>query len=364
VGISVMTYLISLGLGLQHLTLDSVAQSDSLLTMTVRATSDAINPLTPKGIASLREISGVSLVLPKVVTKGTISLENKQIPVTVNGVDGEYFGGSDDTKILVGRAYRSGDKGTMVVTTRLLELFGLDATRVPLVTLGLQLDQEVYPNVPGLPALTVSGVVQSNTVAIFLPRAYLEGLTGEAQVYDNARLRVADLNQIESVSKEVVKHGYQVDAVIDTVQEIERVFKWVRIVLGTLGLIAVGVASIGMFNTLTISLLERTKEIGVMKALGVRRNDIRRLFLCEALLMGLLGGILGLLGGVVGQQITYFGFNVLASFLQGKVPQLFVNDPLIFAGFLGLALLVAMITGVYPAERATRINPIDAIRYQ
>ncbi len=359
-----MTYLISLGLGLQALTLDSVAQSDTLLTLTVRATSENVNPLTQKTITNLQKINGVQYVLPRMVTKGVANLETQQAPVTINAVDGEYFSGSDDARILVGRAFRSDDTQTMVVTTGFLKLFGLDTTRVPLVTFKVAFDPTEYPDVSAIPTVTISGVVEANTVAIYLPRKYTEAQVGLVSNYDSVRLRVLNVSLIETVSKQVVQQGYRVEAVIDTIEQINQVFKWVRIILGSLGMIAVVVASIGMFNTLTISLLERTKEIGIMKALGVKRGDIRRLFLVEAVMMGLIGGLVGLVGALLAQQITYFAFTVLASFLQGKVPQLFVNDPIVYAGFMLLAIVVAMGTGIYPAQRAAKINPIEAIRYE
>jgi putative ABC transport system permease protein len=119
-----------------------------------------------------------------------------------------------------------------------------------------------------------------------------------------------------------------------------------------------------MFNTLTVSLLERTKEIGIMKALGVRRKDVRRIFIAEALLIGFIGGITGIVIAYALQASTILIFQFLALLTpDGKVPTLFLNQPLLLIGSLLFSLVIAMLTGIYPANRAAKLNPIDAIRH-
>jgi len=365
IGISVMMYLITLGLGLEKLTLGSIEQSNALLTMTVQAGSQDLRPLVPQSIESLKKVPKVETVLPKLVIKGSADLESTKAPVTVNGVDGEYFSTSADTAITIGRAYASDDTQTMIVTTEFLQLFGLDPSKTPLVEFDIALDPTDYPNAAPLTHVTVSGVIDAQAAEVYVPRLYLEqSVHNNFSSYDSAKVRVANADAIESVSADIISQGYKVEAVIDTVQEIQRVFRWIRIVLGGLGLVAIAVASVGMFNTLTISLLERTKEIGIMKALGVKKSDISRLFMSESILMGLIGGVVGVGLALLGEQLTLFSLSLLASLLQGAVPQLFSNQPYVIASFLALAVAIAVVTGIYPSQRATKINPIDAIRYE
>jgi ABC-type antimicrobial peptide transport system permease subunit len=148
--------------------------------------------------------------------------------------------------------------------------------------------------------------------------------------------------------------------------QIKKVFFWIRLLLAALGLVAVIVASIGMFNTLTVSLLERTREIGIMKSLGVKKVDIYRLFLLEAVLMGFFGGVAGITLAYVLQQLTIFILSLLANDSpQGKVPDhLFLNHWYIIGGAMLFAITIAFLTGVYPARRAMRLKIIDAIRYE
>lgn len=363
-GIAVMMYLISLGLGLEQLTIGQVGQSDALLSLTVNAVNAEQRPLDQKSVKEIAAVKNVDAVLPDLTLDGQVTLESKNATITLQAVDPKFLGVSDTTKLTAGRYFRGDDRNVMVVTTGFLKIFGLDANKVPLVTFRILPNQEKYPNVAAIEDVSVSGIVSDETAQqAYLPRTYVEELIGAAEPpYTTAKVKVAKLDDVPAVADGVRRLGFRVDSVTDTVSQIKQIFKYVQWTLGVLGGIAIAVASIGMFNTLTISLLERTKEIGIMKALGVRRGDIRRLFLTEAVLMGLFGGILGILLAFLFQQLTLFIFSLLASYLDGTVPKLFQNDLYVVGGFLLFGIAIAFLTGLYPARRAMRLRPIDAIR--
>jgi putative ABC transport system permease protein len=363
VGIGVMVYLISLGLGLQMLTVGSVERSSSLLAMTVNSGNAELFPLNGKALAKAKAVGGIREVLPRLSMKGTLALDSTG-PVTVVGVDPDYLQITDATQLVAGQYYRPEDTQVIIVTTGLLKLFGLEQKKVPLVTFKMALDADKYGDVAPID-VNVTGVVDDTAAAVYVPRPYLEQLiTNRFDSYEHFKIIVKDLNSIGPVRDGLIAQAFRVTTVVDTVDQIQSFFKWVTGVLATLGLIAIFVASIGMFNTLTISLLERTREIGIMKALGVKKTDISRLFIFEAVLMGLVGGILGITIAVFFQQLTVFGLQILASLSQGTVPTLFVNHWILVSGALVFAVLIASLTGIYPARRATKLNPIDAIRHE
>jgi putative ABC transport system permease protein len=119
-----------------------------------------------------------------------------------------------------------------------------------------------------------------------------------------------------------------------------------------------------MFNTMTIALLERTQEIGIMKALGATSLDIWNMFLAESVIIGFFGGLGGIIMGMVGGELFNYGINLLAGALGGEsidmfyTPYWFVFLIIIFSTFVGL------ITGFYPARRAANINALEALRYK
>ncbi|MBU6388944.1 ABC transporter permease [Patescibacteria group bacterium] len=368
VGIAVMMYLISLGLGLERLTLDSVAQSSSLLSITVKSGSDQLQPLNQDAFHKIKAIPKVKEVLPQLTLKGVLSLDNQKTNATIVGVDPDYLQVGSSTPLLAGRYFQPQDAQTMLVTPGFLKLFGLDTSKNPLVIFNVVIQQENnLPDISGsnLDSISVSGIVNASGVAVYMPRQYLEQILGANRPnYDNFIVTVGSLNDVQPVSDALIANGFKISKVIDTVDQIEKVFFWIRAVLAGLGGIAVVVATIGMFNTLTISLLERTREIGIMKALGVKRTDIRRLFLTESVLMGLLGGGIGILTALFAQQLTIFVLALLASLVQGNVPVLFDNQWTLIVGFILFAILISGLTGIFPAQRASRINPIEAIRYE
>jgi putative ABC transport system permease protein len=366
VGIAVMMYLVSLGLGLEQLTIGQVEASSALHSLDVSTANADLLPLTPATLGQISGIPNVQSILPQLTVDGQISLADKVAQVTVLGEDPGYLKLDSATQLTSGRYFRDDDTDTMVVTTGFLKAFSLDPTRTPLITFNLTLDPVTFPHVAPLQGVTVAGVVTADqAISVYLPLPYLRSLVGSAQPdYTGAKLTVANLDEVPAVADRVRALGFRVDTVTDTVSQIKQVFRYVQVTLAVLGAIAIGVASIGMFNTLTISLLERTKEIGIMKALGVRKADIRRLFLAEATLMGIIGGFAGIGLAVVLQQLTIFIFSLLAQYLDGTVPQLFVNNPEMLLGFLLFAICIALVTGIYPAQRATKLNAIEAIRFE
>jgi putative ABC transport system permease protein len=134
-------------------------------------------------------------------------------------------------------------------------------------------------------------------------------------------------------------------------------------VLTLIGSIALAVSSLGIVNTMVMSILERTREIGIMKAIGASDNDIRRIFLIEAAVIGFIGGLIGIaLGWLVGRAIN-IGANIYIR-NQGGTPGTFFSMPLwLIASALGFSIALSLIAGSYPASRAARLDPIQALRH-
>lgn len=141
-------------------------------------------------------------------------------------------------------------------------------------------------------------------------------------------------------------------------------FATMRVILAILGMIALGVAALGMFNTLTVSLLERTREVGLMKAMGMKSSEIQELFLTESMIMGILGGFLGIATGFLAGKLAGLILSLFAVF-QGVG---YIDISHIPASFtvviILLSLLVGVVTGIYPAKRATKISALNALRYE
>jgi putative ABC transport system permease protein len=183
-------------------------------------------------------------------------------------------------------------------------------------------------------------------------------------VYSSVSVRVKRPSQIQSVEDTVKKMGFNTFSILDASRSIQQFFKVLDVFLGIFGSLALAVAFIGIVNTLVMAILERRREIGIMKAIGASDGDVKRLFFAEAGAMGILGGIVGVaLGWAIGQVIN-LGTNIYLK-SQSFPPEHFWAVPWWLVAFaLLFSFLVSLAAGLYPASRAARLDPVQALRYE
>jgi len=182
--------------------------------------------------------------------------------------------------------------------------------------------------------------------------------------FSQAKIVVSKQELLAKARKQIEAAGFQTASVTDTVAQIDRLFGTLRFFLGAIGLVALSVAALGMFNTLTISLFERTREVGLMKAMGMKSFEVKELFLAESQILGFFGGVLGIIFGFVAGKILSLVLSVI-TIARGVGFVDVVYLPLKFILLiLFLSLGVGLLTGIYPARRATKISALDALRYE
>jgi len=135
------------------------------------------------------------------------------------------------------------------------------------------------------------------------------------------------------------------------------------LVLGALGLIALGIAALGVMNTMVMSVLERTREIGVMRALGARRSTIRRLFTFEAASLGFFGGLFGVIIGYVFVLVAKPIISKAVKSSGSTAPNFSVPIWLMIV-VIGGTTAIGFVSGLFPARRAARLDPVEALRYE
>jgi putative ABC transport system permease protein len=194
-------------------------------------------------------------------------------------------------------------------------------------------------------------------------RGILRGSSSKPS-YDSLTVRAKGPSQVQSVEDSIKKMGFTAFSLLDATKNLRLVFVVFDSFLGIFGSLALAVASLGIINTLVMAILERRREIGILKALGAADRDIRRLFFAEAGVMGLFGGVLGvLIGWLIGRALT-FGTNVylhrqdLPPIDLSSVPWWMVVTAISFS------VVVSLAAGIYPASRAAKLNPVEALRYE
>jgi len=183
-------------------------------------------------------------------------------------------------------------------------------------------------------------------------------------VYSSISARVKNPAQVQLVEDAIKKMGFGTFSILDASRGLQQVFRVLYAFLGIFGSLALIVASIGIVNTLVMAILERRREIGIMKAIGASDGDVKKLFFAEAGAMGIFGGVVGvMLGWAIGQVIN-LGTNVYLK-NQGFPPEHFWAVPWWLVAFAILfAFIVSLISGLYPAGRAARLDPVQALRYE
>ena len=201
-------------------------------------------------------------------------------------------------------------------------------------------------------------------VALALARQ--SGVLGdeEAEGYETATVRVTDPVALPQVRQRITELGFGSFSIVDEIDQIRTVFLIIDSVLGLLGGISLLVASFGIANTMIMSILERTREIGIMKAIGAEDREIKMIFFVEAAVIGTVGGVIGVLSA--------WGITALANILAFRFllkPQgatfidFFSLPPWLTASAILFALVVSILAALYPAARAARIDPVRALRH-
>lgn len=186
--------------------------------------------------------------------------------------------------------------------------------------------------------------------------------------YDQIKINVDSIKNVEKVQDAITELGFASESLNMYLKPMEQTSKMLQLVLGGVGAVAMLVSAISIANTMVMSIYERTKEIGVMKVLGCIIGDIKKLFLFEAAMIGLFGGIIGvILSYIASYCINRFGGPVFSSIINngmnnGEATKFSIIPiwlPLLAAGF---AMAVGIISGYYPANRATKISAIEAMK--
>jgi putative ABC transport system permease protein len=194
-------------------------------------------------------------------------------------------------------------------------------------------------------------------------REMLRGNTGKP-TFETLTVRVSSPKAVQGVEDAIKGMGFGTFSILDATKNMMLFFTVFDSLLLIFGSLALTVASLGIVNTLVMAILERRREIGILKALGAADRDVRRLFFVEAGAMGLLGGVLGVaMGWLIGRALT-IGTN--AYLKRQELPAIDISSIhwWMVALAIGVSFFVSLAAGMYPASRAARLNPVEALRYE
>ncbi|HLC57003.1 MAG TPA: ABC transporter permease [Candidatus Nanoarchaeia archaeon] len=367
IGVAAIIALISVSQGLKSSIEEQFATfgADRLLISAkgFQGPGTSANGLTEKDVDTLERIADFKYVIPSIYSTSEVEFSNKIKFTYIVGVPSKEFEGmfaDVGTELAEGRYVREGEKKVAVIGARVAdELFDKK----------VRLRSKIMVNGEDF---TVIGILkeigsQQDDNQINIPlEAYREVFDEPdkvdviiAQAKEGSNIELLKDRSERALKKARDDENYQVMTAAQIAEQINNVLGVIQIVLIGIAAISLVVGGIGIMNSMYTSVLERTKEIGVMKSIGAHKNDILMIFLLESGLLGLVGGLIGVgigvgLGEIVEIAAAQAGYGIL------KIP---VKLWIILFG-LGFAFLVGIASGTLPAMRAAKLSPVSALHYE
>jgi putative ABC transport system permease protein len=394
VGILTIVTMVSLGVGV-HKEILQQFKNAGLETINVHPVTDersAYTPfaepgrtvlITPALVEEMRGRDDVVEVRPRVyVPSGAkVYLEWGEDRLNVRVYVGDSTWGMSDPftappELVAGRELADGSQGEVILSRDALESLGYDPQSVWEDVIGQEVhlvlqaprgDTSRFPfTVVGVKDSSYWGANIGVTDALALKAWwYNDPDILEDEGYDILRIKATSLNDAVQIVEELEERGFEVESLRVLLDNINRAMVVVQTMLGSIGTLALLVASLGIANTMVMAVYERTREIGILKAIGASPGDIRVLFVTESAFIGLVGGVAGsVLGWLLGLGLNRLILAVMRWQEISVRGTFFVVNGWLIVLALAFATIVGLLSGLYPASRAARLDPIDALRYE
>jgi len=378
IGITAIIALITLGQGLENAIEKqfSALGQDKLIitakgsTLTMGLSTDAVK-ITDNDLELIQKVSGVKIATGMIYTTGKIEYNHQTRYFFISGMpvnpdENELISQVQNYKLLEGRRLKAGDKYQTVLGYE----YTKDALFNKKVELGNKItvhDQEFkvvgFFDKTGSPPDDRSVLIPLDTYGeVFNKKEELGMIIAQIQPGENPE-KMAERIKQELRKERNLKEGEE-DFSIQTPEQLMSTFSTIlniiQIVLVGIAGISLLVGGVGITNTMYTAVLERTKEIGILKALGAKNSQILSLFLIESGLYGLGGGLIGVVLGISLAKLTEFIFAQVVgeAFLAIEYNWMLILGTLIFS------FLIGCLSGIAPARKASKLNPIDALRYE
>jgi putative ABC transport system permease protein len=376
IGIAAVVSIISLGQGLEN----AVAQQFQALgaeRIVIQAKglgngppgANVAVPLTEKDLQAVRSARGVDVAVGRMIETVRIQLKTAQryaylASMPSNPREREFINEAANYEIEFGRDIRPGEKYKVVMGNDFISkpLLGRELKLGDTITIEGR-DFEIVGFYKKSGSFQVDGTVVMN-------EDIAREILNEPDKYSAIMVSVVNTKDIDLTVKnienalrrerdvKVGKENFTVQTSQQMLDSLKQILSFVTYFLIAIAGISLFVGAVGIMNTMYTAVVERTKEIGIMKAIGARNSDILKMFLIESGLLGLVGGIIGVILGMgLGKLVELIGRTILGTDLLSAAfsPQLIIGS-LLFAFIVGAA------AGTFPALRASKMNPVDALR--
>ncbi|MDN5363357.1 MAG: putative transport system permease protein [Eubacteriales bacterium] len=360
IGVAAVIVLVSIGEGTSQSVTERIqGMGSNLISVNIRSNQTPVT-LTYEEVMKWKERPGVAGVAPVISNSVTVKYGNKSYSTTLEGVNEEY----EEVR------NHHVQSGRFIISSDL-------ALRQKVAVLGVEVARQLFGNLnPIGETIKINGVnfkvvglleekgsqaMGSNDDKVIIPLTTAERVLASRGIR-TVYLQASSPDQVNGVVAQIDNLLYRklknTDAyrvfnqseVLSTVNQITATF---TTMLGGIAAISLLVGGIGIMNIMLVSVTERTREIGIRKAIGAKRRDILRQFLIEALVISCTGGIIGIIIGFGGSRLLSSLFSISTV----------ISLRIVLIAF-SFSVLTGIIFGLYPASKASRLNPIEALRYE
>jgi putative ABC transport system permease protein len=376
IGIAAVVALISLGQGLETAVTGQFS-SLSVDTLTLQNKGSGFGPpgssvaqkLTDNDVEIVESITGVEMAVPRYVRVIQLNYNDisgfnyaSNLPKEDNRLQMVY--GSFNIEAEEGDLLRAGERGKV--------LLGSDVAKSKRYDKELRVGSKI--NIEG-ELFKVSGILkptssfQVNTV-ILIPEEDMKDILNIEDNYDLIAIKVVDKNEVSYVAEKIEEElrsdrdedigeeSFSVQTPLQALSSVNTILNIINIIVVGIALISLFVGGVGITNTMYTSVIERKKEIGVMKAVGAKNEDVLKVFLIESGVLGLVGGIIG---AIIGLGLAFGAASAANNFFGDNIIQVAISWPLLI-GAIGFSFFVGIISGTLPARQASKLNVVDALR--
>ena len=353
-------------------------------------------------LQEVREIKGVESAFPEIRFPAQIRFRDKEQFSLVQVMSADICQ-SELMKLRAGKAYEVDDANSLMINDSLLRRMGIKdfeaviGEQIEISTLAIDarllnptnmmsiMQGEKLPFNQESYTFTIVGVAERMGMGgfipvrsdVYIPPGPAEGMkkisltsirdffqpAEKLKGYSAITIRVSSVKYIDPIKEQMKERGLRTFALIDQLKEIKTAFMFMDMFLLAVAMIGITVASLGIINTMVMSILERYREIGIMKAVGASEKDVKKIFFFESGVIGFLGGVFGLaLGWAISMVINQIANHFLIK--QGAPYVDYFSFPWwLCLGAVAFSILVSLAAGLYPAVRAARVDPVVALRH-
>ena len=334
------------------------------------ATVTTAENLTKKDVLVLQAVGGIEYIQGTVSGRGEMYYLGEKATISIDGVDPLVWKEMTTSELESGRFLGPSDYNVVVVGSRIAK----NTFKQPLTLNRMITIEEKAFKVVGI--LKESGGFGGDDNKIIMPikaaRDTLEDVGSDE--FDSITLKVANTDDVDQIMEEADKKlmisrhltekgkDFSIRSAKSTQETMSDITQTMTLFLGAIAAVSLLVGAVGIANTMFTSVLEKTKEIGIMKSIGAKNSDIMMIFLLNSAIVGMIGGLLGIcLGTGISSLLPLLGMRMMGMGREGMTT---VVTPMLLIYALLISIGIGMAAGAIPAYRASKLKPVDALRYE